>query len=85
MASQEIPVHTLLQDDYKDVIIIFFLSDLCNFDDSPCPWKIGNWTVAKDCVPSNSLGTGPCLDKNGGTSKWNWEQICFVTLVLRPR
>lgn len=66
------------------IFFFFFLSDLCNFDDSPCPWKIGNWTVAKDCVPSNSLGTGPCLDKNGGTSKWNWEQICFVTLVLRP-
>ena len=28
MASQEIPVHTLLQDDYKDVIIFFF-SQIC--------------------------------------------------------
>ena len=64
----------------KKVIIFLFLSDLCNFDDSPCPWKIGNWTVAKECVPSNSLGTGPCLDKNGGTSKWNWVRLFWVYL-----
>ncbi|XP_078345359.1 neuropilin-1a-like [Oculina patagonica] len=42
--------------------------DLCNFDDTPCPWKIGNWTLGKECVPSNSLGTGPCQDKDGAPS-----------------
>lgn len=68
--SQEIPIRTLSKDEYKIIIITHFLPDLCNFDDSPCPWKIGNWTIGKECVPSNSLGTGPCLDKNGGTGKW---------------
>ncbi|XP_022788295.1 MAM and LDL-receptor class A domain-containing protein 1-like [Stylophora pistillata] len=34
------------------------LLDKCNFDNSPCSWKIGNWTKRRGRVPSE--GTGPC-------------------------
>ena len=42
----------------KSLYLIF--SEVCDFDDSPCSWKIGNWTKRKGNVPSE--GTGPPSD-----------------------
>ena len=39
----------------KSLYLIF--SEVCDFDDSPCSWNVGNWTKRKGNVPSE--GTGP--------------------------